>query len=56
MAAVMNTHVTVFPSEPVEGGKGGEGGVPRDTVPTGHNFQITNADFVPTILSACGVN
>ena len=37
---MMNTYVTVFPSEPVEAGKGGEGG----------NFQITNADFVAAVF------
>ena len=42
--------VTVFPIEPVKAGKGGEGGVPRDTALTGHNFQITNADFVAAVF------
>ena len=46
----MNTHETVFPIEPAKEGKGGEGGVPRETIPTGHVFQITNVDFVAAVF------
>jgi hypothetical protein len=49
----MNTHLTVLSSEPVEagkGGKGGKGGGPGDTAPPGHNFQITNAEFVAAVF------
>lgn len=42
--------LTVLPIKPVEAGKGGKGGVPRDTVLTGHNSQITNADFVAAVF------
>lgn len=44
------THLTVFPIEQVEAGKGGEGGVRGDTVAPGHIFQITNADFVAAVF------
>ena len=46
----MNDIVTVFPIEPMEAGKGGKGGAPRDTVPMGHILQITNADFVAAVF------
>ena len=46
----MNNTVTVFQVEPLEAGKGGKGGAPRDTSPLGHNFQITNADFVAAVF------
>lgn len=44
------TTLTVSATEPLEAGKGGEGGVPGDTVPTEHIFNLTNADFVAAVF------
>jgi len=46
----MNTPMTVSPIEPAKEGKGGEDGVPKNTIPTGHISQITNADFVAAVF------
>ena len=43
--------LTVSPSDPLEAGKAGKGGVSRNTVPSsGHLFQVSNADFVAAVF------